>query len=405
MLSPTSDSSGGSRRRWRDNCGAPTPALASSLPPACRRSRRALELRRQVRLKDSRGRSRHTGPHALHSPTDIPIWEGLKLACNYSGVLLAALDAADPEPGHPPAEPTELRSSLVRLAYRLGDLLILLEGRYHHLLSRRRALLPTVRAFEELDEADRRLIVWGYEEKLRPQAFWTFDPDETMTRLFPLTEALLRHSLRHYLGCAEPELPALLGEYRRGFPASPPARSSLRQLGACSSDDAGPIAANSQAPSIGFITSCPSSRWHSWLRRVFPTVLSTVRKSVASSGGWRAPGRARRLGRELASRPGGGPATLESRLPVRGSPIVGHIRLFVLMDGVGWMHLQETDFAARLCPDPTPPRPFWATPAARCPRSCPGGCRRRPASGPCGFIRRRHRRSDGPPGASGTHGS
>ena len=167
-----------------------------------------------------------------YSPTDIPIWEGLKLAFNYSGVLLAALEAADPEPGHPPADPTELRSSLVRLAYRLGDLLILLEGRYHHLLSRRRALLPTVRAFEELDEADRRLIVWGYEEKLRPQAFWTFDPDETMARLFPLTEELLRLSLRHYLGCAEPELPALLAEYRRGFPASPPVRSGLRQLGA-----------------------------------------------------------------------------------------------------------------------------------------------------------------------------
>lgn len=29
---------------------------------------------------------------------------------------------------------------------------------------------------------------------------------------------------------------------------------------------------------------------------------------------------------------------------------MGHIRLFVLMDGVGWKHLQETDFAVRLCP-------------------------------------------------------
>lgn len=29
---------------------------------------------------------------------------------------------------------------------------------------------------------------------------------------------------------------------------------------------------------------------------------------------------------------------------------MAHIRLFILMDGLGWKHLQETDFAARLCP-------------------------------------------------------
>ncbi len=29
---------------------------------------------------------------------------------------------------------------------------------------------------------------------------------------------------------------------------------------------------------------------------------------------------------------------------------MGRIRLFILMDGLGWKHLQETDFAARLCP-------------------------------------------------------
>ncbi len=167
-----------------------------------------------------------------YSPMDIPIWEGLKLAFNYSGVLLSALAEVDSEAARPPADTAELRSSVVRLAHRLGDTLAVLEGRYHHLLVRRGELLPSLRAFESLSEADRRLIAWGYEEKLRPRAFWTFDVNETLAQLFPLVERLLRYALQRYLGCEAVDLPALLAEYRRSFSAASPALSGLRRVGA-----------------------------------------------------------------------------------------------------------------------------------------------------------------------------
>ncbi len=166
------------------------------------------------------------------SPTDIPIWEGLKLAFNYSGVLLDALEAADPASAGLPADTTELRSSVVRLAHRLGDMLALLDGRYDHMLARRRELLPALHVFESLSDTDRRLIAWGYEEKLQPQTFWTFDLNETMAQLFSLVERLLRYALHRYLGCEAVDLPALLAEYRRRFPAPASARSGLRRVGA-----------------------------------------------------------------------------------------------------------------------------------------------------------------------------
>jgi hypothetical protein len=165
-----------------------------------------------------------------YASEDIPTWEGLKLAFNYSGVLLAALDAADLGASGLPADTTELRSSVVRLAHRLGDMLTLLEGRYHHLLSRRRELVPTLCAFESLGEADRRLIAWGYDEKLRPQAFWTFDLNRALADLFLLVERLLRYALQRYLGYEATDLPALLAEYRRRFPAASSARARLRTV-------------------------------------------------------------------------------------------------------------------------------------------------------------------------------
>jgi hypothetical protein len=145
-------------------------------------------------------------------PTEIPAWEGLKLLCNYAGVLLRA-----PRPDGAPDRPDALVlcQALVRLAQRIGDALAIREGCYHHLLALRPATLVGLASFRALPPKESELILWGCREKLIPREFLDRDILEVTRHLFPLLERVLQESLSRYLDLAAEELPVLLTAYRR----------------------------------------------------------------------------------------------------------------------------------------------------------------------------------------------
>lgn len=146
--------------------------------------------------------------------TEIPAWEGLKLLCNYAGVLL---QAPRPDAVLERAEAWTLRQALVRLAQRIGDALAIREGCYHHRLALRPAALAGLPSFRALPPAESALILWACREKLVPQEFPARDPMEVARLLFPLLERVLRESLAQYLGLTAAELPDLLAAYRTRF--------------------------------------------------------------------------------------------------------------------------------------------------------------------------------------------
>lgn len=147
-------------------------------------------------------------------PTEIPAWEGLKLLCNYAGVLL---QAPRPVAALGPGEAWVLHQALVRLAQRIGDTLAIQEGCYHHLLSWRTAALARLASFRALPPAEGELILWACREKLVPREFLDCDVTEVTRHLFPLLERVLRESLARYLGLTAGELPDLLAAYRKRF--------------------------------------------------------------------------------------------------------------------------------------------------------------------------------------------
>jgi hypothetical protein len=144
----------------------------------------------------------------------IPAWEGLKLLCNYAGVLLRA-----PRPDVALGRDAvwALRQALVRLAQRIGDAIAIRECCYHHLLALRPAALARLAPFRALPPAESALILWACREKLVPREFPTRDVMEVARLLFPLLERVLRDSLSQYLKRSTGELPDLLAAYRKQF--------------------------------------------------------------------------------------------------------------------------------------------------------------------------------------------